>query len=159
MLYIKDCVKSKKSEFFLKSQVQSNIKHQIAKHPLSISLIELKFYFPFKIAILYHWWGFNKNYHCMHTQIKLTFKIVLNIPGTTTLQNLSSVFTPIQSVPPLDGGGESQDRNRDWDPSPEVTLQADHVVHSDQLPFTGTSKLILRRLDGCDKGAFHSKNA
>lgn len=43
MLYIKDCVKSKKSEFFLKSQVQSNIKHQIAKHPLSISLKEFIF--------------------------------------------------------------------------------------------------------------------
>lgn len=63
--------------------------------------------------MLYCWKGFTQNCHYMHTQIELTFKTVVSIPGTNTLQNLSSVLTPIQSVPPLDGGGESQDRNRD----------------------------------------------
>lgn len=52
MLYIKDCVKSTKNEIFLKSQVQSNIKHQIAKHPLSISLIEFIFLLKLQCSII-----------------------------------------------------------------------------------------------------------
>ena len=94
--------------------------------------------------------------HCIRTIVALLWLLSLPwctvtisfLPGgagqIAVLQDLVSAEEPLQPVPPLDGGGESQCRVRILvPPPPHVGLQLLHEVHAPQTPLTAKPNRYL----------------
>ena len=60
-------------------------------------------------------------------------------PGQApVLHSLDSTDFPLQSVPPLEGGGSLQLLVLDVEPPPQVIVHSLQTVHDPHAPFTGT---------------------
>ena len=72
----------------------------------------------------------------------------VGLPGQVAVQALFWKLCPSQELPPLRGVGLVQLRLLFCDPRPHTALQADHVDHVDQPPFTARPQVQRRGTGG-----------